>query len=200
MAPKPRLSDIERVFKRSKTGKVHFKREFQFFRTRLGAGQEVWRAGLRQINHSLVIPKVGVMQFGVTIKPQTPNHESVKIANQKIREIEGAGFLLMELREIFHSGKKSVAVITRQAPNAILGQHRIELAASSAVCVRHENFFKRILRFFQNRRHRSRDFFRVIVELSRQPLHFHVIPMIEASDRGDLTRQSSATHNQNGLS
>ena len=47
------------------------------------------------------------MQFRVTIKAQTSNYESIKIANQKISEVKGAGFFLMECCEVFRPGQKT---------------------------------------------------------------------------------------------
>lgn len=134
----------------------------------------------------------------MSIETETPNHEPIEIPNQKIRQIEGSQFFLMEPIKNAGTREKCVAVRAGKTPNPSLAEELVELSAGAAISVRHENLGVLALGFFQTTSHGPGNFLRAVVELRRKPFGLQMGPTVELDQRRHFSGQCRAADQENG--
>src|SRR5215469_9836757 len=94
---------------------------------------------LRQVHELPVVTEILILQLWMPIEPQRAHDQTLEMAQEEIREIEGSRLALRQLREHLARSEKLVAVGTGQALDAFLREHLVELSAGTAVTIDHKN-------------------------------------------------------------
>ncbi len=100
-----------------------------------GAYDEFRIVDLGQVDESGVVAEVVVAEFGVAVEAEEPDHESVEVTGQVVREVEGPNLGVLELGEGISAGEELVAVGAGQAFDAEILADCVQPAAGAAVGV-----------------------------------------------------------------
>jgi len=120
------------------------------------------------------------------------DHEAVEMPQQEIGQVEGPGLRFRELGECGGRREELVAVRARDALDAFLGEHGIELAARSAVAVGDEDAVVVLAQLPDLLADRARDLLGPVVQLGRQADDVEAGPAVGLAQGGDLVGERAA--------
>src|ERR1039457_6204156 len=154
---------------------------------------------LGQIHELAIAAEVGREQLRMTIEAETANYEAIEVAQQKVGEIERAELGLGQTLENRRRGEELIAVRARDALDAFLAQHAVELAAGTAVAVGDEDGPVVLTRCADQFADGAGDPLGPVVQLRRKAAHVQLRPAVGATQCRDLARQRAAGDDQRAL-
>src|SRR3954465_3168785 len=108
-------------------------------RRRFGARRQFGIVRLREVDEAAVVAEVEREQLRVPVEAEASDYEPVEVPNEEVRQVEGPGLVVGELREGRTAGIHLIAVGALEPPDALGLEHPIEEAAGAAVGIGHED-------------------------------------------------------------
>ena len=145
------------------------------------------------MDHPAVIAEIIISQLGKPIEAEASNDECVKMADQKIGQVERARLFLGKGREGLLPGIERVAMRALDAYHPLLRQHAIKLAAGSAITIEAEDLVIGSAIGADLGAHRIRDLLGMVVQLRRQAGDVDGVEI----ERKHFARQGAAGDHEN---